>query len=349
MKSSESKKPLPNLANPDKSIMKPEELIDIIEMSPLTLNDRRIFNLLLGHAWNNIGNKDMHVIGRYDLVKYVDSNNQDISACLRRLMSAIVQIKISKNCNGKEAIRQISLLGSNEIETNGAEVYYRFPPELVKIIQNTEIFARIHTDVMFQLSSKYSLALYEFLQKRCNLKYVNYDLLSIDELRGLFSVPKGKLTTFSNLNLKAIKPAVKEVSFLSEFEITAEPVKTGRSVTHIKFVWERKTNIGKQISAVEELQRHKAGRNNRMNDTVETITPQGFSTLDNLMKGLLTTKTQVPVEALEEGKELILASGKRQDIYKIEQEFLDYANQNPPKNIHGAFLGFVKKKLKDAS
>ena len=350
MNKTESK--LPHIANPDKSIIKPEELIDIVEMSPLTLNDRRIFNMLLGHAWNDIGKKDMHVMSRHDLVKHVDSKNQDISACLRRLMSAIVQIKISHNRNDKEAIRQISLLGANEIETNGAEVSYRFPPELVKIIQNTEVFARIHTDVMFQLSSKYSLALYEFLQRRGNLKHIKHELLSIDELRGLFAVPKGKLKSFGHLNDKAIKPAIQEVSFLSDFEIEAEPVKTGRSVTHIKFSWSRKTNIGKQISAVEELQRHKAGRKERMNDKVEHVkpfAPQGFSKLDTLMQEFMTSKTQVPVEALEEGKSLILASGKRQDIYKIEQEFLDYAHHNPPKNTHGAFLGFVKKKIKDAS
>jgi len=131
MENNESK--FPRLANPDKSIIKPEELIDIVEMSPLTLNDRRIFNMLLGHAWNNVMNKEMHVISHCDLVSHVDSNNQDVSACLRRLMSAIVQIKISNNRNGKEAIRQISLLGSNEIETNGAEVYYRFPPELGRV------------------------------------------------------------------------------------------------------------------------------------------------------------------------------------------------------------------------
>ena len=347
MRNNESK--LPRLANPDKSIIKPEELIDIVEMSPLTLNDRRIFNMLLGHAWNDISKTDMHVMSRYDLVKHVDSKNQDVSACLRRLMSAIVQIKISSNRNGKEAIRQISLLGANEIETNGAEIYYRFPPELVKIIENTEVFARIHTDVMFQLSSKYSLALYEFLQRRGNLKHVKYELLSIDELRGLFAVPKGKLKPFGHLNKYAIQPAIKEVSFLSDFEIEAEPVKTGRSVTHIKFSWSRKTNIGKQISAVEELQRHKAGRKERMNNDVETVVDSDIQPLTKgfaKLSDLVTQKLQVPVQALEEGKQLIIASGSRKDIYKIEQEFLEYATQNPPKNPHGAFLGFVKTKIK---
>jgi len=338
MKQVESK--LPYLSNPDTSIIKPQELIDIVEMSPLTLNDRRIFNLLLGHAWNDIFTKKTHSINRYDLVKYVDSHNQDIALSFRRLMSAIVQIKIPNNHNGNESIRQIPLLGVNEIETNASEIKYKFPSELVKIIQNTEIFARIHTDVMFQLSSKYSLALYEFIQRRGNLKHIHYEILRIDALRGILGVPKGKLNLFGHLNDRAIQPAIKEVSFLSDFDITAEPIKTGRTVTHIKFAWTRKTDIGKQIAAVEELSRHKSGRTERMNGRVETFTK---------ISDVIIQKIEVPLKALEEAKEIMFAlpTNKRLDMYRIEQEFLEYARQNPPKNIYGAFLGFVKKKIKD--
>ena len=35
----------------DVSIVKPGELVDIVEMTPLTLADRRIYNLLLANAW----------------------------------------------------------------------------------------------------------------------------------------------------------------------------------------------------------------------------------------------------------------------------------------------------------
>jgi hypothetical protein len=33
------------------SIVKPGELIDVVEMTPLTLQDRRIYNELIGNAW----------------------------------------------------------------------------------------------------------------------------------------------------------------------------------------------------------------------------------------------------------------------------------------------------------
>src|SRR6266478_10119175 len=174
------------------SIVKPEELVDIVEMSPLTLQDRRIYNLLIGNAWNSIFAQKEHVISRQELTKYVESNNQDIEASLRRLMSAIVVIKIRSNRNGKPTTRQMQLLAENDIEDRGP-ITYKFPDALVKIIKDTQIFARLHTKVMFQLSSKYSLALYEFLQKRKNLQFIDCEVLTVEETHGLLGVGENKL------------------------------------------------------------------------------------------------------------------------------------------------------------
>jgi hypothetical protein len=35
-------------------MVRPGELVDIMELSPLTLNDRRTYNLLIAHAWHEI-------------------------------------------------------------------------------------------------------------------------------------------------------------------------------------------------------------------------------------------------------------------------------------------------------
>jgi hypothetical protein len=85
-----------------------------------------------------------------------------------------------------------------------------------------------------------------------------------------------------------------------------------------------------------------------MTDTTETIveSPQGFKKIGTLTSDFMTQKIKVPVEALEEGKKIVLTSRTGKDIYIIEQEFIAYANQTPPKNIYGAFIGFVKSKVK---
>lgn len=319
------------------SIVKPEELVDIIEMSPLTLQDRRIYNLLIGNAWNDIMNRKEHVISRHELTKYIDSNNQDIAASLRRLMAAIVVIKIKNNKNGRPSTRQMQLLAENDIEDRGA-ITYKFPDKLVKIIEDTQIFARLHTKVMFELSSKYSLALYEFLQKRKNLQFVNSETLTIDETRGLFGVGDNKLKSFGHLNDKAIKPAAKEVSFLTEYDIVAEPIRTGRSVTHVKFTWEKKTDIGAQIAAVEELERSHTGRKARMGGTVENVDTSTYSQKSDF---------KISTLALEEAKGITLESRTGWDIYAIQRDFLEFAEQKGEglRNPDKAFIGFVKKKV----
>lgn len=338
------------------SIVKPEELVDIVEMTPLTLQDRRIYNLLIGNAWNNITTKTRHVIARQELTKYIDSNNQDIRASFRRLMSAIVVIKIRNNKHGNPATRQIQLIGTNEIEDHGGIIEYAFPDDLIKIIKDTQIFARLHTKVMFELSSKYSLALYEFLQKRKNLQYITDETLTVEEARALIGVGKNKLKSFGHLNDKALKPAVKEVSFLTEYEITAEPIRTGRAITHIKFSWQKKTDIGAQIAAVEELGRPKTGRKERMEGTVENtiITPSQKSDSSNHIAsflpnlGLENKDLIVTPSGLEAAKKAITEAGKRLDVYALEHDFIDHAKKTgfKPDNADGAFVGFVKKKLK---
>ena len=72
-----SKIAFPTVPDDLSSIVKPEELIDIIEMTPLTLQDRRIYNLLIGNAWNEITHKKRHAITRQELTKYIDSNNDN--------------------------------------------------------------------------------------------------------------------------------------------------------------------------------------------------------------------------------------------------------------------------------
>src|SRR3546814_4761622 len=41
-------------------IVKPGELVDIVELSPLTLADRRIYNLLIANAWERISEPVIH-------------------------------------------------------------------------------------------------------------------------------------------------------------------------------------------------------------------------------------------------------------------------------------------------
>ena len=81
-------------------------------------------------------------------------------------------------------------------------------------------------------------------------------------------MPKGKLTSWSNLKLRAIEPALVEVNALSDYVVSVEPIKTGRRVTHVELRWWAKDASG-TATAERELQFSKVGRKQRtQGDTV---------------------------------------------------------------------------------
>ena len=214
------------------SLVKPGELVDLIEVTPLTLADRRIYNQLLENAWDAIDKPVMHVIAKSELRGSHNSNDR-IGESIERLMSAIV--KVEAVWDGKPAIERVQLLGGNvEMARSDGLFEYEIPPRLRKIISNSTVFARLQREVMFALSSKYALTLYEMVQKRGNLRWRSSEKFSLDALRGVLGVPKNKLTSWSNLRLRAIDPAVAEVCALSDYMVEVKPIKTGRSVTHVE-------------------------------------------------------------------------------------------------------------------
>ena len=69
------------------SLIKPGELVDLVEVTPLTLADRRIYNQLLENAWDAIDKPVTHVISKSDLRGSHNSNDR-VGETIERLMCA---------------------------------------------------------------------------------------------------------------------------------------------------------------------------------------------------------------------------------------------------------------------
>ena len=95
------------------TLVKPGELVDLVEVTPLTLADRRIYNQLLENAWDAIEKPVTHVISKSDLRGSHNSNDR-VGASIERLMASIVKIQIMRD--GEPAIERVQLLGGN-VET----------------------------------------------------------------------------------------------------------------------------------------------------------------------------------------------------------------------------------------
>ncbi|KHA54022.1 replication initiation protein [Sulfitobacter geojensis] len=310
------------------TLVKPGELVDLVEVTPLTLADRRIYNQLLENAWDAIEKPVTHVIAKSDLRGSHNSNDR-VGASIERLMASIVKIQIMRD--GEPAIERVQLLGGNvETARRDGLLEYEIPQRLRRIIKDSTVFARLQREVMFALSSKYALTLYEMVQKRGNLRWRSSEKFSLEDMRGVLGVPKGKLTSWSNLKLRAIDPAVEEVSVLSDFVVEVEPIKTGRRVTHIELRWWRK-DAGGKAEVERELQFSKVGRKERVEAKAESMRPRP-SWLD--AKGAaLRSETYETVKLRFPGY----------DIYFVEGQWRAWAAGKPPaRDPDKAYLAFFK-------
>ncbi len=335
----------------DYSLIKPGELVDIIELSPLTLQDRRIYNLLILNAWESIIEPKEHLIRKNEL-RGSHNVNKRVDDSLKRLMGAVAEVKIERvgpdTGKSETFIRRVQLLGTTDeaIKSNGV-VYYTFPANLRAIIKNSTQFARLQKEVMYSFSSKYALALYEIVQKRGNLKYKTSEEFPLEKFRALLGVEDGKLEQFKSFKQRAIDQAVLEVNGLGEYGCKIEPIYTGRKVTAVRLSWWAK-NLDEKKAALTELRYSRVGRRARLTGAVEKVEPIKALPKASTHSNLLPSDSSRRLTEKEYTR--IKSHFPELDIDMFEGEFREWIEtKEPPDDYAAAFYGFIKRKIKSGS
>ena len=311
------------------TMIKAGELVDVVEVTPLTLTDRKIYNLLIDNAKQDIAKPVEHTIDKEKL-RQSRRGNEQVDDSIMRLMGGIVQIKTERD--GEPATIRVPLLGRNVLhDRRDGKFYYSFDPVLREIFLNSNVFARLKMDVMLNFQGKYGLALYEMIEKRINMRKTE-DIFSIAQFRNLLGVSKGKLTSWHNLRTRAIDPAVAEVNHLAtDFRVEITGIKTGRSFNEIKVQWWRTSPDGEEAAIVEHLNT-KIGRKARREGVVEEISVT--AKLEYLLSD----------QAMESARKILLNGKNRIGLQSAIQQWEEaFANKEKPENPNGAFINFCKR------
>lgn len=264
-----------NQKNNTEGFVKPGELVDMRAGADLSLQDRRIFNLLIENAWPQIKEDVTHRIPISKLRGPRHRGGERVADSVRTLMTTLVEVPAV--LDGEEAIFATQLLGETtrmiDEDSAKATLLYTFPKGLRSIIQDSRYWGRIKAYVMFAFHSKYALALYEAVCLRGNLR-VSEQTFSVDEFRALLGIEKGKLPLFKNLKLRALDPAIAEVNGLSDFTVEIEAIRDGGqlrgTLTGFRLRWERKSQE-EWVAVLDELLRPKVGRIARITGQAETV------------------------------------------------------------------------------
>lgn len=250
-------------------IIKPRELVDIVELTPLSRGETILYNQLLGHAWNNIGTTEVHKILKSSLRGSHDSNDR-LEEAFDTLMGAWAKIRARDPDTGEMATFRVHLLGTNKVEDRkDGYFYYTFPPDLLVVITQSNAWATLRSHIMYALRSKYSIRLYEMIERRISLIKQSEEF-TIDEMRGMLGVPDDKLERFADFNKYCLKPAIAEVNQLCDFSVDVMPVKKGRTVEKLFMTWCKKSPEALR-RAHSEREKSRVGRKARREGPSEMI------------------------------------------------------------------------------
>lgn len=246
--------------------IKPAELVELSGTGALTLQDRRVFNKLIENAWGkNLGKPGHWFEIRTGELRDATDRNKRLQDSIERLMKTICVVIDEK----KEFEIRTALLSSNKLElkSNDGVFKYKLTEELAELLKDSTIFAKLDLEVMRSFRSKYAFSLYESVSRRIRMKKFTEEL-TIEKLRNMLGVEDGKLSSYRNLNIRAIQPAMDEVNAITPYRVTILPRTKGKKVISFLMGWNVKTERELK-QAYSELQRHSVGRTARATDSVD--------------------------------------------------------------------------------
>lgn len=228
---------MPDLKTATEQLLKPTATIHV--GNKLSLIERRVFNAVIWHSQKQrFGNKSdtLAVSLLMSLVGLERSKNMDvIKDALEKLTTTpIVWNTLRKDRTADWGICTF-LAGA---ELSGGKLRYVLNPLLAEKVNHPTLFAKIQLLVQTQFTSKYSLALYEFLLDelgRAKKLEAHEVEVALDTLRHILQFDGA----YKHLNSDVLKPCVREINKHADISVNYRGAKKGRAVVAVIFTVER--------------------------------------------------------------------------------------------------------------
>lgn len=253
-----------------------------------TALDRKLWLLLLHHAWDNLGTPG-HVhearvsdvlrlfrqFGRRDLGQHgvvetsKHGDEQGEAAAIWQSVRRLVKTTVDWADDEYQGISALlSSAMTNKKYRESGRIYYSFDPQLARNVLLPRSFARLRVHFVMGLRSKYAITLYEILEGYVNRREP-VALVTMDEFRDWLKVPEDAYKTWKDLKRNVVDIAVDEINSRAEdagFSIGYECIREGKAFTKIQFTvqktderQERDAQLGKKAIIHKRRVRAKAG------------------------------------------------------------------------------------------
>ena len=236
----------------------------------------KLMHLMIGTAGGRMAEPVRHAIRLSDIRK-IDGMDNHSRANLTPLFEELRAVVIREGNPDNDEDRVVvgglldhAVLNRKDPVSGDTLLSWFFGRSFIEMAEKSNHWAILDRQTVFHLGSKYSVLLFQHIASFVNLDYVTSKTFNVSELRAVLGVPEGKLDRFSNLNQKALLPAIAEINHLSRMNLTATPNKIGRTVASVTIAWEVKPD---PTETKRELDRPKVGRAARRDGKAEMLVP----------------------------------------------------------------------------
>ena len=179
-----------------------------------------------------------------EISSLLNDNSKDIYSIVKRTTEKLLSRIIEVHDNGTEL--QVALIASAEHNRRKGFVDIEISPKLKKyLLQLKENFTSVKLKYAFQLSSSYSLRIYEIVTQ---YRKLGERKLSIEELRRMLDIGNGKYLKWANFEARVLKPAKEEINSKSDLKISYKKIKSGRIIEAILFTIESNESYNSHVA-----------------------------------------------------------------------------------------------------
>ncbi len=203
----------------------------------ITLLQRRAWNILLAHAYEELPTAEEHHISIPELtgaLGYTSRNDVHLREALIGLMTTVLEWNLIGKDNA-QIWGATTLIAHIEIEDRTCT--YSYSSVLRRRLYNPKIYARISLSLQNKFDSKHALALWElgldYLDESRN--YGETPFIPLENYRKLMGMSEDMYPLFKDLNKYVIKASIKEINDVTDFRVTVEYLRHGRKVDAVKF------------------------------------------------------------------------------------------------------------------
>lgn len=241
----------------------------------LSLLHRKLANVLLWNAYDQLLTQEKHRIRIRELAYFVGFDSNDLQV-LKEALRGLAETPLEWNVLHEDGEIEWGVAAMlSQAMIRGGYCSYSYSPDLREKFYNPEIYARINLGIQRNITTGYALALYENCIRYRNVGSTGW--IELADVRKLFGVDESSYYgTFKHFNNKIIKPSIEVVNKTSDILVAAELQREKRRVSAVKFLIKENPQISlfakkpveepQQLAAAPEVVEEKAQPQSRVRE-----------------------------------------------------------------------------------